>query len=128
MPEAVPKKAKKLSGKACSLWVHIRNFPLVVKDFLLNNDDVDSDDEVLIWVLKLVDIVNRITATEFRTMKLKIWSLKLWSILMLEKRSMISIPMFLERQNPSITSLATMDKQSDSMAPLLLTGQGALKG
>ena len=67
VPEAVPKKAKKLSGKACSLWVHIRNFPLVVKDFLLNNDDVDSDDEVLIWVLKLVDIVNRITATDFRS-------------------------------------------------------------
>ena len=67
IPEAVNKKSRKLSGKACSIWVHVRNFPLVVKGFLHDDDSLKSDDEVLLWILKLIDIVNRISATEFRS-------------------------------------------------------------
>ena len=60
-PQEIGKKSKKLSGKACSLWVHARNFPLIVKDFIK-----DLDDEVLSFLLLLVDITARITANEFR--------------------------------------------------------------
>ena len=60
-PQEISKKAKKLSGKACSLWVHARNFPLILKDFV-----EDQNDEVLSLLLLLVDITARITATEFR--------------------------------------------------------------
>ena len=61
-PQEVPKKAKKLSGKACSLWVHIRSFPLIVKDLI-----VDKSDEVLCFLIQLVEIVSRLTAEEFRS-------------------------------------------------------------
>ena len=60
-PQELGKKAKKLPGKACSLWVHARNFPLIVRDFV-----EDPDDDVLSFLLLLVDITARITATEFR--------------------------------------------------------------
>ena len=63
-PQDVPIKSKalKLPGKACSLWVHIRNFPLIIQEFF----EEDSEDDVLLLALKLVDITNRLTAVEFR--------------------------------------------------------------
>jgi hypothetical protein len=60
-PQDVPKKGRKLSGKACSLWVHIRNFPLIVRNLV-----EDEEDEILSFLLLLVDITARITASEFR--------------------------------------------------------------
>ena len=60
-PQELPKKGGKLSGKACSIWVHIRNFPVIIKDFA-----VDKDDEVLSFLLLLVEITSRLTALEFR--------------------------------------------------------------
>ena len=77
VPEAVPKNARKLSGKACSIWVHVRNFPLVVKGFLYDNDDLKSDDEVLVWMLKLVDVINRLSATEFRNNEIELLETKI---------------------------------------------------
>ena len=61
-PQELGKKNKKLPGKACSLWVHIRNFPLIVKDSI-----VDPSDEVLALMILLGDITARVTAFEFRT-------------------------------------------------------------
>ena len=55
------KNTKKMSGKACSQWVHVRNFPLIIRPFVR-----DSDDEVLILGLLLVELTARITASEFR--------------------------------------------------------------
>ena len=60
-PQAVPEKSKKLSGKAVSLWVHIRNFPMIMKSLIR-----DQDDEVFQYLLLLVDITARILAMEFR--------------------------------------------------------------
>ena len=60
-PQIVPSKGKKLPGKALSLLVHLRNFPLIIKKFV---DDYEK--EVLQFALKLVDITHRLMATEFR--------------------------------------------------------------
>ena len=60
-PQDVPKKGRKLSGKACSLWVHARNFPLIIRNLVQ-----DEDDDVLEFLILLVDITARITASEFR--------------------------------------------------------------
>ena len=62
-PLAVPVNAKvvKLKGKAVSMWVHIRNWPLIIKPFI-----ADRSDPVLSLGLKLHEVTERITATEFR--------------------------------------------------------------
>ena len=63
-PQEIPTNLKKikLPGKAMSLWVHIRNFPLIIKPFVKDIEDV-----VLNLVLLLVDITSRITAVEIRS-------------------------------------------------------------
>jgi hypothetical protein len=68
-PQDVPVKLKglKLPGKAVSQWVHLRNFPLIMKSFVQ-----DPEDEVLSFALKLVDVTNRITANEFKTYEIQI--------------------------------------------------------
>jgi hypothetical protein len=66
-PVTESKKTKKLKGKAVSNWVHIRNWPLIIKDFV-----VDSDDPVLCLGLNLHEIVMRLTATEFYTHEIDI--------------------------------------------------------
>ena len=40
-PQLVPtsNKVKKLIGKACSIWVHVRNFPFVIRKFVVTEDD-----------------------------------------------------------------------------------------
>ena len=60
-PQDVPAKGKKMPGKAISQWVHARNFPLIMKPFVQNNDD-----NILELALLLVEITGRITAYEFR--------------------------------------------------------------
>ena len=62
-PQLVPlnNKAKKLIGKACSIWVHMRYFPLIIRRFV-----VAEDDPVLKLGLKLHEMTERITASEFK--------------------------------------------------------------
>ena len=60
-PQELTEKSKKLPGKACSIWVHIRNFPLLISNLVK-----DDQDEVLALLLLLSDITARVTAMEFR--------------------------------------------------------------
>ena len=62
-----------------SLWVHMRNFPLIIKPFIQ-----DTDDEVFSMSLLLVDITNRITAAEIREYEVEILEEKI--IEFLDKR------------------------------------------
>ena len=41
-PQSVPTKLKdkKLAGKACSIWLHMRYFPLVVRMFVKDSDEL----------------------------------------------------------------------------------------
>ena len=57
---SMSKKITKLRGKAVSQWVHIRNFPLILRNLLK-----DSEDPVLLLGLQLHEIVERLTAQEF---------------------------------------------------------------
>ena len=59
-PVPTSSKVKKLKGKAVSNWTHLRNWPVVIRKFVL-----DFEDEVLILGLKLHDIVERLTAQSF---------------------------------------------------------------
>ena len=60
VPQSKSKKIYKLSGKAISHWVHIRKWPLIIRRLVK-----DLDDPVLQLGLKLNEIVERVTATEF---------------------------------------------------------------
>ena len=67
-PQAIPHgKGKKLPGKAISLWIHCRNFPLLVKSFVK-----DTDDDVFKLALILVDITNRVAAVEVRNYEIDV--------------------------------------------------------
>ena len=62
-PQSVPLKntTKKLIGKACSVWVHMRNFPFIIRKFVKNEED-----PVLKLGLMLHEITERVTAGEIR--------------------------------------------------------------
>ena len=62
-PQSVPlnRKAKKLIGKACSIWVHMRNFPFVIRKFVK-----DREDPILMLGLVLHEMTERLTASEFK--------------------------------------------------------------
>ena len=60
VPSSLSKKVTKLSGKAMSHWTHIRNFPLIVKNWMK-----DVDDPILELGLLLHEIIERLTAQEF---------------------------------------------------------------
>ena len=61
-PVPVSKSVKKLKGKAVSNWVHLRNWPILIKRL---TTDIDYTDPVLSLGLKLHEICERMTATEF---------------------------------------------------------------
>ena len=62
------KNTKKRRGKACSQWVHMRNFPLIVEPFIR-----DRNDPVLMLALKLHDLTERITAPEFYSYEIELF-------------------------------------------------------
>ena len=59
-PVEIGSKVKKLKGKAVSNWVHIRNWPLIIKNLVSN-----FDDPVVSLGLLLHEIVERLTAHEY---------------------------------------------------------------
>ena len=61
-PQLVPEKGNKLPGKAVSLWIHCRNFPLIIRSLVR-----DECDPVLALALLLVDITARLMAMEFHS-------------------------------------------------------------
>ena len=60
-PQDIPHRGKKMPGKAVTHWVHMRNFPLIIKPLVQ-----DADDEILNLALLLGDLTSRITALEFK--------------------------------------------------------------
>ena len=66
-PLPTSSKVKKLKGKAVSNWVHLRNWPLVMKRYV-----PDTEDRVLLLGLNLHDIVERLCAQEFFPYEIKV--------------------------------------------------------
>ena len=60
-------KAKKLQGKAVSIWTHMRSFGMIVEQFVK-----DMNDEVLDLALQLSEITERLAAHEFREFEIEI--------------------------------------------------------
>ena len=60
-PQPVNPKGMKLPGKAVSLWLHQRCFGMVIQKFVQ-----DYDDDVLCLGMKLSDLTERLTASQFQ--------------------------------------------------------------
>ena len=62
-PKNIPSKrtVKKLQGKAMSIWTHLRVFPFIIRNFVK-----DYQEPALLLALELLELVERITAPEFR--------------------------------------------------------------
>ena len=60
-PQPLPlnMKVRKLCGKACSIWVHIKCFPLIIRNY------VKEDNTIFHLGLMLHELVERLTASEF---------------------------------------------------------------
>ena len=94
-PQDVPSKGRKLPGKAVSLWIHARNFPLIIKPFVR-----DFEDEVLKLALLLVEITNRLTALEFRDYEISILEDKIIEFLDVRKEVFENYPELLGTAKP----------------------------
>ena len=60
-------KARKLQGKAVSIWTHMRCFGMVISTFVQ-----DFNDEVLDFGMELCEITERLTASEFRDFEIEL--------------------------------------------------------
>ena len=96
-PCPVPDKSnvKKLKGKAVSNWVHLRNWPLIVKHFVK-----DYDDPVLNLGLKLHDLVERLCAQEFISYEISILDDKIVDYLELRKLVRQNFPNIMPNPKP----------------------------
>ena len=89
------RKATKLKGKAISQWVHIRNFPLIVRKFIK-----DKKDSVLGMALKLHEITERITAAEYYQYEIEILNEAVIDYLDMRKTLRFEFPEFFKRPKP----------------------------
>ena len=96
-PQSVPQvnKVKKLKGKAVSNWVHMRNWPLIMEKFI-----VDMTDPILVLGLKLHEITERITATEFFNYEIDLLGEAVMEYLDLRKDARLRFPEFFGRPKP----------------------------
>ena len=78
-----------------SLWVHMRNWPLVVKNFILN-----TADDVLTLGLKLHEITERLTASEYFTYEINILEDLVVEYLDLRKKVRVDFPNLFGRPKP----------------------------
>ena len=88
-------KALKLPGKAVSLWTHMRNFGFIIKPFV-----TDEEDEVLALGIKLAEIVERLTAVEFRPYEVDVLEDKILEYLDDRKVVYGDYPVLLGRPKP----------------------------
>ena len=96
-PLGVPTTSKvaKLKGKACSQWVHIRNWPLLMRSFV-----GDRNDPVLALGLKLHEITERLTANEFQHYEIQLLKEAVLEYLDMRKEVRLEYPQFFKRPKP----------------------------
>ena len=94
-PQLVPLKGKKLPGKALSLLVHVRNFPLIIKHLV-----DDPEDDIMKFALMLVDITNRLTAAEIRNYEISVLEDKIVEYLDARKDIFAEFPLLLGTAKP----------------------------
>ena len=94
-PLPTSSKVKKLKGKAVSNWVHLRNWPLVMKRYV-----PDTEDRVLLLGLNLHDIVERLCAQEFFPYEIKVLEDKIVEYLDLRKIVRKEYPNLMTKPKP----------------------------
>ena len=94
-PVPTSSKVKKLKGKAVSNWVHIRNFPLVIRKF-----PVPINNPVLDLALKLHEIVERVCAQQFFTHEVMLLDEKIVNYLNLRKEIRTDYPDLMSKPKP----------------------------
>ena len=95
VPTSRSSKISKLKGKAVSNLVHVRNWPLVVKNLLK-----DLEDPVITFGLLLHEIVERLTAQEFFQYEIDIVENKIVEYLDLRKSIRSNYPNLLPSAKP----------------------------
>ena len=101
-PESVPEsmKVKKLIGKAVSNWTHLRNFPLLIRKFIK-----DKDEPALALGLQLHEIVERITANEFRMFEVNVLEERIIEFLDYRQKLFTDYPALLGNPKPKTRNL-----------------------
>ena len=112
MPLPLDKKVKKLKGKALSICVHLRNFPLVIRSF-----GVDPSNDVLELGLKLHDIVERLMANEFREYEVDILEEKICDYLDTRKMVRSNFPDLMLNPKPKHHFLSHYGKMIRMFGP-----------
>ena len=75
-----------------SNWVHVRNWPIVLKAFI-----VDKNDAVLALGLKLHEVTERLTATEFYPYQVQLLKEAVLEYLDMRKDIRLEYPQLLEK-------------------------------
>ena len=119
-PQSVPlyRKAVKLKGKAISQWVHCRNFLMIIKEFI-----ADNHDSVLSLALKLNEITERITASEFYEYEIEMLHDEVKDYLKMREDVRTEFPEFFMRPKPKHHFIRKMSKRkliADKFTALLL--------
>ena len=91
-PQGVPmsKKVSKLRGKACSLWVHMRNFPLIIRKYVNGERGADP---VLMLGLLLHEVTERLTASSFEDYEIHLLEEKIIEFLDLRRQIYEEFPL-----------------------------------
>ena len=71
-----------------------------MKGFLSDNVDLSSEDEILLWILKLVDIINRLCAKEFRDHEIDALENEIVEYLDQRKELFVQYPLILGTPKP----------------------------
>ena len=95
MPLAAGNKGQKLRGKAVSIWVHLRNWPFMIRNFIL-----DKDDDALSLGLLLHEVTERITCPEFREYEIDILEEKILNYLDLRRKVRENYPDLMPNPKP----------------------------
>ena len=88
-------KVKKLKGKAVSNWVHLRNWPLIIRKLI-----TDYEDPAFRLGLMLHEIVERLTAPEFFPYEIDIVEAKIVEYLDLRKAIRSDFPNLMPNPKP----------------------------
>ena len=95
IPVTRSRKITKLKGKAVSQWVHIRNWPLVIKNLVKN-----PEDDAIALGLKLHELVERLTASEYYSYEIDLVEEKLVQYLKLRKILQSQFPGLMPKPKP----------------------------
>jgi hypothetical protein len=95
VPVSLSKKVTKLKGKAISHWVHMRNWPLIIRNIVK-----DQDDPVFNLGLKLHEIVERLTANEFLPYEIDLLEEKVIQYFELRKTLRVEYPNIMPNPKP----------------------------